>query len=210
MTYADQMAQFDTGKLSGANTGRGYNATTSTGRAFFPLCPNPNEIHIEDVGLQLSRICRFNGALRPEFEIYTVAQHCCLVSDHCPPELALEGLLHDAHEAYVGDMTKPIKLNLTLLSGWDVWGDLEHRVEHVVRIRFGLPERMTPEVKHQDYLAVTTEHRDLHLHTGEVDWGDMPTPWPDKIWPWPQRRAYLEFMRRFHALYRPTGDCHAL
>lgn len=203
MSYSSEMRKFDTAALSGKLTERGVNQGTSSGQPFWIADPRPEDIRIEDIASQLSRICRFGGALRDDVEIYTVAQHCCLVSDHLPPELAFEGLLHDAHEAYVGDMIKPIKRQL----GPD-WKAAEHRVELAVRRRFGLPERMTPAVKEQDYLAVTTEHLQLQVITGLVDWGTPPAPWPIVIEPWGVFRARAEFLRRFHALYHPNGDCH--
>lgn len=210
MTYQEEMAKFDTAKMCGLATERGYNQCSANGQPFYALDPRADEIEIEVIAAHLSRICRFVGGLRPEVEIYSVAQHCCLVSDHLLPDLALEGLLHDAHEAWLGDMPKPIKMNLRILSGADFWSQLEHGVERIVRRKFGLPERMTPAVKQQDFIAVATEHRDLQVNTGKVDWGvqHMPTPWPERIEPWGVFRARDEFMRRFLALYRHNGDCH--
>lgn len=198
---APTLVTFDTAKLSGAKTPRGYNQTSAKGRPFYALDPRPEEIDIEEIAQQLSRICRFNGALRPDVEIYTVAQHCCLVSDHCPEPLKLEGLLHDGHEYMTGDMSKPTKLNLAILAGADYWKLYEHRLERGVRLRFGLPEVMSVEVKHQDFLAVATEHRDLQIVTGLVDWGHMPEPWPEKIEPWGVFRSREEFLARFRRLY---------
>lgn len=188
-----KVSDFDTGKLAGAKTDRGYNQSTALGHAFWSTDPRPSEVDIRDIALQLSRICRFNGALRPDVEIYTVAQHCCLVSDHLPDNLKLEGLLHDAHEAYIGDMIKPIKLQLPAS-----WKAIESRVEFAVRKKFFLPFKMTPAVKEQDRSAVATEHRDLQYHTGEVDWGDWAKHcWSEKIIPWGVRQAHYEFMQRF-------------
>lgn len=200
--YAAEMRSFDTGKMAGVNNGRGYNQTSAGGWPFYALDPRPEEIRIEEIAAQLSRICRFNGALRDDVEIYSVAQHSCLVSDHLPPELALEGLLHDAHEYMLGDMSKPIKMNLAIVAGADYWKQLEHIVEAAVRSRFGLPRRMTPAVKQQDYFAVATEHRDLQVHTGMVDWGNPPEPWPDKIVAWSPSHARHEFLIRFRHLYQ--------
>lgn len=202
MSYSTEMRKFDTGKMAGANNGRGYNQTSAGGYPFYALDPRPEEIRIEEIAAQLSRMCRFNGALRDDVEIYSVAQHCCLVSDHCPPEHRLEGLLHDAHEYMLGDMSKPVKMNLALLAGADYWKQLEHIVEKAVRAKFGLPERMTPAVKEQDYYAVATEHRDLQVHTGAVDWGNPPPPWVETIYPWHPSLARQEFMRRFNNLYK--------
>lgn len=201
---AREMAKFDTGKMAGTDTGRGHNQTLASGLPFWSLAPSVNDVDIDDIAVHLSRLCRFNGAIRREFDIYTVAQHSCLVSDHCPRELRLEGLLHDAPEYVLGDKIKPIKMNLITLSGDDYWKELERGVDRVIRARFGLPAELTPEVKHQDYLAVATEHRDLQLNLGAVDWGTPPEPWPETIEPWSIRRSREEFLDRFYRLY--NGD----
>ena len=201
--YLAEMAKFDTSKMVGKDGPRGYNQTTSSGAPFWVADPRPQDIRIYDIASQLARICRFGGALRDDVEHYSVAQHCCLVSDHLPPELALEGLLHDAHEAYIGDMIKPIKVQLGV-----EWKILEGRIEAAVRRRFGLPEHMTPAVKEQDYLAVATEHNQLQPYSPTVDWGTPPKPWPDIITPWPAFRARSEFLRRFNALTYVRGNCH--
>lgn len=203
MSYRSEMAKFDTGKMAGVNNGRGFNQTSAQGFPFYALDPHPDEIRIAEIAAQLSRICRFNGALRDDVELYNVAQHSCLVHDHLPDALKLEGLLHDAHEYMLGDMSKPVKMNLALLAGADYWKQLEHIVEAAVRAKFGLPKLMTPAVKEQDYIAVATEHRDLQVHTGFVDWGNPPEPWPETIVPWRPRRARQEFLDRFHTL---TGE----
>jgi len=194
-TAAALLRKFDTGKLSGKKTERGWNCTTASGFPFWPADPTEDDIRIEDVAIQLARQCRFNGALRHDIEIYSVAQHCCLVHDHCAPSFKLEGLLHDGPEYVIGDLIKPVKLLLP------AWKPIENRVEHVFRKKFGLPLTMSPEVKEQDFLAVATEHRDLQVITGLVDWGPLPEPWPEKIEPWGVFRARDEFMKRFEELY---------
>jgi uncharacterized protein len=185
---------FDTGKLSGAKTWRGYNQTTACGLPFWSAAPSEMDIRIRDIACQLARNCRFNGALKDDVEIYSVAQHSCLVSDHCPPEFRFEGLMHDAAEAYTGDMIKPIKLQLA------EWKHIETRIDLCIRRKYKLPMRMSWQVKEQDRLAVVTEHRDLQVVTGLVDWGEMPDPWPETIEPWGIFRARDEFLDRFERL----------
>jgi uncharacterized protein len=81
---------------------------TASGREINLKQPNPNNLTIDDIATHLSRINRFNGATwRP----YSVAQHSVAVSDYLVAsgvEAQRAGLLHDAHEAYIGDITRPI------------------------------------------------------------------------------------------------------
>lgn len=190
---------FDTGKLSGKKTSRGHNQGTSSGLPFWSAAPRTSDIRITDIAEHLSRICRFGGALRSDIAHYSVAQHCCLVCDHCPTGWELEGLLHDAAEAYVGDMIKPMKL-LFDDAAPGAWEAVEGRVDTMIRLKFWLPATISPEVKEQDFLAVATEHRDVQT-PGTVDWGTLPEPWPEIIEPWSVFRARAEFMYRFLRLY---------
>ncbi|MFA5286352.1 MAG: hypothetical protein WC347_12205, partial [Smithellaceae bacterium] len=74
---------------------------TFSGIAFDLLNPKPEMILLEDIIHSLALINRFNGAaIFP----YSVAQHSLYVASLLPSELKLHGLLHDAAEAYVGDM----------------------------------------------------------------------------------------------------------
>ena len=126
--------------------------------------PNPDDIHIEDIARALSFICRYTGHVR---QFYSVAQHCVLASYVVPPHLALEALLHDAPEAYIGDVSAPLKAMLP------DYRAVEARVEAAVAERFGLPLVQSPEVKHADLVMLATEKRDLMPVTDE--------PWPVEL-----------------------------
>jgi hypothetical protein len=68
--------------------------------------PDPTTLHIYDIAWNLGRILRYNGATRQD---YTVAHHSIIMSYYVPEEYALEALLHDAGEAYMGDIIWPVK-----------------------------------------------------------------------------------------------------
>lgn len=68
--------------------------------------PDPETLHPGDVAWGLGRIIRFNGMIAQD---YTVAHHCLVMSHYVPEQYALEALLHDAAEAYMGDIIWPVK-----------------------------------------------------------------------------------------------------
>jgi hypothetical protein len=128
-----------------------------------PVARPPAEaFNIEDLAESLSKVCRFNGHCRG---FYSVAQHCVLVSQIVPHEYALIGLLHDASEAYLSDLSSPVKW-LDELAGYR---QLEKVYEKQVARRFGFPATLPDCVKRADLTALATEKRDL-----------MPPcePWP--------------------------------
>lgn len=114
--------------------------TTYTGRRVDLGHPRPADVELEDVAHHLAHLCRFGGASR---RFYSVAEHSVLVSYVVTPALALVGLLHDAHEAYLGDVVSPHKrllgrvtpLEAELARAWDaaigerLGVDLSHRPE---------------------------------------------------------------------------------
>ncbi len=185
----------NTADLTGSRTTRGRNMATASGLPFWPEFPSAEDIRIGDIAAHLSRLCRFNGALRDDVQIYSVAQHCVLVSLHVPPAYALEGLLHDAAEAYLGDCIKPLKVAMPEREMW------EQRVESVIRAKYCLPPVKSEPVREADYRAVLTERRDVLPLNLSVDWGVARSePWPDVISPWGVFYARRQFLKRFEEL----------
>lgn len=175
---------------------RGPAIQLASGEAYYPLDPRPEEIRPEDIATHLSRICRFNGALRESVPgIYSVAQHSILVSRHVSQELAFEALLHAGHAYVVGDMTTQLKKCIGAR-----WRDVELVNELALRERFGLPATCSPEIKAAARRALATEVRDLLARPGKslaAYWDDLPEPWAEPIIPWTPQRARTVFMQRF-------------
>ncbi len=136
---------------------------TVSNRRFFPLDPNPNDIDINDIAHALSMKCRFSGHTS---QFYSVAQHSVLVSYACNPEDALWGLLHDAEEAYLVDMPKPLKV----LPEFQWFVDVSAKVQLAVCKRFGLNPVEPPSVKRADKQLLMTEKRDLMSFIDISEW----------------------------------------
>ena len=175
---------------------------TFTGTRFELLDPRPDAVEIRDIAHSLASICRFGGHCD---WFYSVAQHSWIVSHCCQPWDALWGLLHDAAEAYVGDVTRPLKQLLP-----DVQ-QIERRIQMVIATKFDLIGRDPNEflrtrerVKYWDDVVLATEARDL-LGPAVDDWVDrLPAPMLDVIHPWAWDVAEAAFLHRFEELTRAS------
>lgn len=167
---------------------------THNGIKFYPLDPRTEEIQIGDIAHALARVCRFGGHTR---EFYSVAQHCLLVSRIVSEEWALEGLLHDASEAYLGDMVRPLKLQM------HDYYVAEQNLERVIAEKFGLLFPWSAEIKAADNTVLITEKRDL-LEV-DVPWSWSVPPLRDPIVPMAIEDAERAFLERFAKL-QPTHE----
>jgi hypothetical protein len=155
------------------------------------------DIKITDIAHHLSNLCRFTGACR---EFYSVAQHSVLVSLIVPAEHALVGLLHDATEAYVNDLSRPVK-SLT-----PDYKRLEKKLWPPIAERFGLPVKMPACVKEADNIAVVTEYRDLMPRVRGPRPGreglEMVRPIAETIYPEDPSTARTKFLLRYRYLVK--------
>jgi hypothetical protein len=162
-----------------------------------PLNPRPEDISIMDIAHALANTCRFNGHCS---EFYSVAQHSFLVSSHVPPRAALWGLLHDAAEAYIGDIIRPIKI-LSEAAGLVA---VEEALARVIREKFGAI--IYPEVAEADDRMLVTEMRALRLYQHGILPGVKPYDGLALVPCWSPREAESNFMCRFDELSVGRGD----
>lgn len=169
---------------------RGDWMQTATGLAFWPMDPRPSEIRIEDIAHSLSHLCRYLGHTR---EFYSVAQHSVLVSRALPPEFRAWGLLHDAPEAYLVDVPRPVKPYLT------GYREAEEAVERAVAEAFGLSMPIPDEVKRVDNAILADEAAQLMV-TPPRDWHLAEPALGIQIDPWSPQTAKRRFLEAFIAL----------
>lgn len=109
-----------------------------------------------DIAHGLSMLCRYSGQTDL---FYSVAQHSLLVSEYVPTDDALWGLLHDASEAYLVDLPRPVKY----LEVMKPYRDLEARVQAAICDQFGLPHEEPASVAKADHCIVHDEMRSFGL-----------------------------------------------
>ena len=171
---------------------------TLSGRRVNPLDATLGDIDPADIARALSNICRFGGHARA---FYSVAQHSVIVCDlleerGATPDELMAALLHDAAEAYLGDLPHPIKHRSDLGAAYKV---AEKRLEAVINERFSLPDAAA-RIKPLDRALLATERRivsDVAWHWPELDGAQELDL---EIEPWSPERAHAEFTRRYERL----------
>lgn len=131
---------------------RGDWIQTYTGRMFWPLDPRPGDFCIQDIAHALANICRFNGHCTA---FYSVAEHSIHVSRIVPPKDALAGLLHDAAEAYITDLPRPVKRFMA------DYKEVERQVERALATAFGLDFPWSAAIKQADDGMLAAEAEQL-------------------------------------------------
>lgn len=148
---------------------------TFFGRKFDVLNPRAEDVNFNDIAVSLSMQCRFNGhtsmLIANEFReprFYSVAHHCVVMSREINAKAALYALLHDAAEAYIGDLANPIKQ----LPEFRPFKEMERRIETVIYDAAGIPwpnPETENEVKLYDLRMLLTERQQLL--------SEPPEPW---------------------------------
>lgn len=172
---------------------------TQSGNFFNFMTPETSVFNIFDVAHALSHVCRFGGHTR---HFYSVAQHSVLVSYAVPPEHALAGLLHDAPEAFICDIMKPLKRLLP------DYAEVEKRVEAAVFRRFGIAVDLPQSVQDADLILLATEQRDLMPYNGDSYISKTVMPLPQTIVPVSPAVAKEMFLSRYYQLRPVEGIEH--
>ena len=177
---------------------------TASGKQFWVLDPRPEEVDIEDIACGLVNNCRYVGQVRPE-NWFSVATHSRVIREELRrlgfgPRIQLRALLHDAPEAYTGDVIRPQKQ----MPQWAHYRKMEHAIMDAVCQRFDLPIGDCPQIiKDIDACCLLAERDQLM--------GPQPAPWdayfdnykPLKVKLVPQTPVaeYKLFMQAFEELY---------
>jgi hypothetical protein len=173
---------------------------TFSGRQFWPMDPRPEEVFIEDIAHALAMQCRYAGHCR---QFYSVAEHSVHLARYAlrvweSADLAMWALLHDASEAYLVDVPRPVK---PFLPGYK---DAEARVMDAVCDRFGLP-RGVPRVVHEiDGRIIADERTNMAPCTAE--WADSGAPLGIRIEYWRPEIAEIYFLDMFSKLKASRGS----
>lgn len=134
----------------------GHWITTVLGNRFSFENTDERYYDIGEIAIALSRICRYSGHLRHDINgIFSVARHSLYVSHLVPEEHALAGLLHDAQEAYIGDLSRPLKRYLR--STTDAYDSLERRLSREIAHEFGFTYPLHESVIEADMRICKTE-----------------------------------------------------
>ena len=175
---------------------------TKSGVYFDFADPQEWQVHIDDIAHGLSNTCRFAG----QCDFYSVAEH----SVHCANTAlyetrdnlaSLHALLHDAAEAYMGDLPKPLKIMLPDFRA------VEHCVEQAIRDKFGLTDAFDSLVKSIDLRMLKTEKQQLFDNDGVMWTGFDELEVIDvDIKCWKPKDAVVVFMSMFNLL-RGDDEC---
>jgi uncharacterized protein len=188
----------DNAPPAAAPPGAGPYLQTVSGRWVNPFDPDPAQLDAGDIARALANQCRFGGHSRV---FYSVAQHCVIVSRVVEQrggdvEDAFAALMHDAGEAYLGDMPHPLKHRSALGAAFR---DAEARLEEAIRDRFRI-KATVPEIKRVDRALLATERR---AFSAEVwHWPELENvePLELELSAWSPDRAADEFARRYAEL----------
>lgn len=178
---------------------------TYTGRAFYPLRPDPSAVSILDIAHALSNQCRYGGATN---SFYSTAQHCVLLADYSAAILkasaleCLQILMHDAPEAYLVDVPRPVKQYMPEYRKWD------HAIDDVIRRWLSIGNIPRPSFQDDiDSRIIVDEREQLKCDSG-LDWGHNLEPLGLIIEPEVPQVAEYKFLTRYAAWSKAVFGKH--
>lgn len=167
----------------------------SSGNAFTFQNVKPEQIQIEDIAHALGNLCRFGGH---SHKFYSVAEHSVLLSRFIWYERgtkdALLALLHDASEAYLVDMPRPIKHDLPQ------YKTLEAKIEQAILNKFGFKYPLPVWMKEYDNRMLATEKKQTMLNNKYPWVTDNLEVLDIELEFWTPDVAKIKFLERFKAL----------
>lgn len=174
---------------------KGASIVLSDGATLYLETPDPNVMGPEIIGHALSQLCRWTGQC---LRFFSVAQHSVIVSKIVPREHAMAGLMHDASEAFIGDVNRPLKYALNQAAP-GMLSDIEDRLHTAIAKRYGFEFPHNESVKHADNVSLATEKRDI-LPVDAIPMMGLPDPLPSPLKPLGPRGAKTLWLSRYEEL----------
>lgn len=164
----------------------------ASGSYFDLLDPVGSAFTIDDIAHGLSMTCRFAGQCR---EFYSVAEHSWHASWLVPPALARAALMHDAAEAFIGDVTRPLK---SLLPAYKT---IERAIEQAIVDRFAIDGWDAPEIKQAD-LQMLHDEQQAMMPAHDDGWSTSAgiTTWTTHFDHWLPVEAKRRWLQRYDEL----------
>ena len=171
---------------------------TVSGRWVNPFDPDPRQLDAGDIARALANQCRFGGHCRT---FYSVAQHSVIVSELVEQrggdvEDAFAALMHDATEAYLGDMPHPLKHRSQLGAAFKA---AEDDLERAIRERFRIKPDV-PQIKAADRALLATERRAFSAENWHWPELEGVEPLDLELTAWSPDQAAAAFLARYEAL----------
>lgn len=132
----------------------------NSGQRYWPLDPRVGDFSLNDIAHGLAYTCRWGGQVD---QFFSVAEHSVIVSRYVRPELRLAALLHDAAEAFVGDIPRPLKRILG--ANYKL---IEDRTQTVIAMQYGFDKEMHPQIKEIDNRITVDERKSLFSNNDET------------------------------------------
>lgn len=138
------------------------------------ISPEPEDINIIDIACGLANNCHFGGMVDPAM-YFSIASHSLLVTQlaaekNSDPNYLLACLLHDASEAYLGDVKKPMKV----LAGMETYMEMEREFNLCIFDSYQLPIALLKEVKQFDLKAQEIEYETFYKGANLIARFDSP------------------------------------